>query len=184
MGHRYGQRGWLRQLDGTVTREQEDALLRTIARLDGTPFPSTVALAGRWATGRLPDPRAWRQRARDALRAVGPSGHDGTLRPDTAAIGGPDAALETAYCAEVVGVIYAAMGLLREAHRPNWYDPGRFWSGDDLGLADGFALGGEIEISLPPAPGQPPSPTSSRYSRIMAVMSARNRRAAASSASE
>src|SRR3954452_9087755 len=51
--HRYGQRTWLRQLDGEVTPEMESALLRTIARLDGTPFPSTVALVGRWARGRL-----------------------------------------------------------------------------------------------------------------------------------
>src|SRR3984957_12934209 len=34
---RYGQRAWLRQLDGPVTREMEDAVLRVIARLDGTP---------------------------------------------------------------------------------------------------------------------------------------------------
>src|SRR5690349_6932393 len=51
---RYEQRAWLRQLDTTVTTaEQEEAVLRTIARLDGTPFPSTAALAGRWARGRL-----------------------------------------------------------------------------------------------------------------------------------
>jgi len=37
------------------------------------------------------------------------------------------------------------------ARRPNWYDPGRFWSGDDLELAVGFRLGGEIEVALPPA---------------------------------
>ena len=38
---------------GAVTRAQEDALLRTIARLDGTPFPSTASLVGRWARGRV-----------------------------------------------------------------------------------------------------------------------------------
>src|SRR5438067_320542 len=54
--HRYGQRAWLRQLDAEVTAEMESALLRTVARLDGTPFPSTVALAGRWARGRLRRP--------------------------------------------------------------------------------------------------------------------------------
>ena len=52
--HRYGQQAWLRQLDRPVGREMEDALLRTIARLDGTPFPSTARLAGRWLGGRLP----------------------------------------------------------------------------------------------------------------------------------
>ena len=53
---RYEQRAWLRQLDATVTAEMEDALLRTIARMDGTPFPATVALAGRWARGRVRRP--------------------------------------------------------------------------------------------------------------------------------
>jgi len=37
---RYGQRAWLRQLEPPAGRAMEDALLRTIARLDGTPFPS------------------------------------------------------------------------------------------------------------------------------------------------
>ena len=53
-GQRYGQRGWVRQLSGELTREHEDGLLRAIARLDGTPFPSTAALAGRWLRGRVP----------------------------------------------------------------------------------------------------------------------------------
>src|ERR1700748_2850894 len=52
--HRYGQRAWLRQLDPSATREMEDAVLRTIARLDGTPFPSTARLASRWLLGRAP----------------------------------------------------------------------------------------------------------------------------------
>ena len=51
---RYGQRAWLRQLDPVVTGEMEDAVLRTTARLDGTPFPSTASLASRWLPGRLP----------------------------------------------------------------------------------------------------------------------------------
>lgn len=50
---RYEQHAWLRQLDARVTPAQEDALLRTIARLDGTPFPTTVSLAARWARGRV-----------------------------------------------------------------------------------------------------------------------------------
>ena len=50
---RYQQRAWLRQLDATVTPAMEDALLRTVARLDGTPFPATAALVGRWARGRV-----------------------------------------------------------------------------------------------------------------------------------
>ena len=54
---RYGQRAWLRQLDPVATAEMEDAVLRTIARLDGTPFPSTARLASRWLAGRVPVPR-------------------------------------------------------------------------------------------------------------------------------
>jgi hypothetical protein len=50
---RYGQRAWLRQLEATVTTAQENAVLRTVARLDGTPFPPTAALAARWARGRF-----------------------------------------------------------------------------------------------------------------------------------
>jgi len=53
---KYGQAAWLRQLDTRITRDMEDALLRTIARLDGTPFPSTAALAGKWLAARLPRP--------------------------------------------------------------------------------------------------------------------------------
>jgi hypothetical protein len=49
---RYDQRAWLRQLDATITAEMEESLLRTIARMDGTPFPATVSLAGRWVAGR------------------------------------------------------------------------------------------------------------------------------------
>ena len=38
-GCQYGQRAWLRQLEPVVTGEMEDAVVRTIARLDGTPSP-------------------------------------------------------------------------------------------------------------------------------------------------
>src|ERR1700760_1459857 len=70
-GRRYGQRAWLRQLDPVVSGDMEDAVLRTIARLDGTPFPSTAQLASRWLLGRMPVPGSQ----------------------------AGDAALETAYCA-------------------------------------------------------------------------------------
>jgi len=50
---KYGQRAWLRQLDHPVTAEMEDELLRVIARMDGTPFPAMISLAGRWARGRF-----------------------------------------------------------------------------------------------------------------------------------
>jgi hypothetical protein len=118
---RYGNRAWLRQLDHPITREMEDAVLRSIARLDGTPFPSTARLASRWLRGRMPIIRR--------------SARDGEL--------------ETAYCAEIVALTYQAMGLLPGGRRPNWYDPGRFWSGDDLNLSAGSRLGGEIAVQIP-----------------------------------
>jgi hypothetical protein len=59
--------------------------------------------------------------------------------------------LETAYCAEVVAVTYEEMGLLPTGRRPNWYDPGRFWSGDDLDLGLGAKLGEEIAVDVPAA---------------------------------
>jgi hypothetical protein len=118
---RYGQRPWLRQLLPDVDPAMEDAVLRTVARLDGTPFPSTARLAGRWFKGRLPNLR------------------------------GSSASLETAYCAEVVAVTYEDMGLLPKGRRANWYDPGKFWSGDDLELLGGATLGEEIAVTLPPS---------------------------------
>jgi hypothetical protein len=122
---RYGQRAWLRQLvgpadDGGVTPEMEDAVLRTIARLDGRPFPTTRGLASGWVHGRL--------------------------RRGTAA--------ETVYCAELVAATYTAMGLLGSGRPRNWYDPGSFWSGDELELLQGAALGPEIAVEVPAAGGQ------------------------------
>lgn len=119
----YGQCGFLRQLTPEVGREQEDALLRTIARWDGTSFPRTAALAGRWLRGRrghLP----WRHEQRPI-----------SARP------------ELAYCAEVVAVTYEEMGLLEPGRPLSWYDPGRFWSGDQLPLAPGWRLGDEIAVT-------------------------------------
>jgi hypothetical protein len=115
---RYKQRAWLRQLEPPADRGMEDAALRAVARLDGTPFPSTARLFSRWLVGRAPIPRT----------------------PTS------DAALETAYCAEVVALTYQEMGLLPARRRANWYDPGRFWSGDDLELENGARLGDEIAV--------------------------------------
>ena len=112
--HRYDQQAWFRQLVPEASRRMEDAALRTIARLDGTPFPSTASLAGRWARGRV--------------RRAAP--------------------VEATYCAEVVAATYQAMGLLPEERPTNYYDPGRFWSGDDLELAGAY-LGEEITVDVP-----------------------------------
>jgi hypothetical protein len=115
---KYRQQVWLRQLDGQVTTDMENALLQTIARLDGTPFPSTRRLAAGWLRGRVP---------------VGKRGATDEQR-------------ETAYCAEVVAVTYQSMGLLPAGRRATWYDPGRFWSGDDLRLSAGAELSTEIAV--------------------------------------
>jgi hypothetical protein len=56
--------------------------------------------------------------------------------------------LETAYCAETVAITYEEMGLLSTYKHSNWFDPGRFWSGDDLPLAEGYQLGDEIAVVL------------------------------------
>ncbi len=53
---RYGQKAWVRQLLTPVTPAMEDDVLRVVARMDGTPFPSTLSLAGRWARGRVRRP--------------------------------------------------------------------------------------------------------------------------------
>ena len=52
---RYEQRAWLRQLQPEVDVTMEQALLSTIARLDGMPFPATVVMrpATRGAPGRF-----------------------------------------------------------------------------------------------------------------------------------
>jgi hypothetical protein len=110
---RYEQRAWLRQLEPVVTAEMEGAVLRTIARMDGTPFPATITLAGRWARGRVRRP----------------------------------APVETTYCAEVVAATYQAMGLLGTDRPTNYYDPGSFWSGDQLQLLDHGRLGDEIRVA-------------------------------------
>ncbi|MBL7491502.1 hypothetical protein I6A60_19745 [Frankia sp. AgB1.9] len=217
-GQRYDQRAWLRQLEPEVPREAEDAALRIVARLDGTPFPSTAQLAGRWLLGRAPirrhepgadddedadqhpdeaaaepwfavfpwqlgtdvagsdDPTrpglgpGWpdeaiptgpvaragrwpRLRVRSRrVRATAPPADDPPVTglPDAEILGAAgNSSLETAYCAEVVAITYQAMGLLPAGRRPNWYDPGRFWSGDDLPLTPGFSLGAEIAVEIP-----------------------------------
>lgn len=57
--------------------------------------------------------------------------------------------LEDIFCAELAALTYQRMGLL-DGDRPlNWYDPGRFWSGDRLELSPGAVLGPEIEVLVP-----------------------------------
>jgi hypothetical protein len=54
--------------------------------------------------------------------------------------------LEAIYCAELVATTYQHMGLLPARRPASWYDPGAFWSGDDLELVPPFSLGGEIPV--------------------------------------
>jgi hypothetical protein len=58
--------------------------------------------------------------------------------------------LTDVYCAELVAVTLERMGLLGDERPPNWYDPGRFWSGDRLQL-QGAEFGPEIGVrDVPP----------------------------------
>ena len=77
--------------------------------------------------------RTWRQRY----------GQRAWLRRGTSA--------ETVYCAELVATTYTAMGLLDGRRPRNAYDPGSFWSGDDLRLLRGASLGPEIPVAVPAA---------------------------------
>jgi len=120
-------------------REQEDRLLRVIARMDGTPFPAPTRLTGRWFRGRIPTASDWTRgipfldsKVREAARRK---------KAEQRKVG-----LETAYCAETVAITYEEMGLLSTEKDPNWFDPGRFWSGDTLPLAPGYDLGDEIVV--------------------------------------
>lgn len=50
---KYGQRAWIRALEGPVARHHEDRVMEVIARFDGKPFPSTAGLARSWLAGRF-----------------------------------------------------------------------------------------------------------------------------------
>jgi hypothetical protein len=135
----YGQRCWLRQLTPYAGREQEDRMLKVIARMDGTPFPSTARLTGRWFRGRVPVVGDFTRgipfvhsRIRDSARR---------RKAEKLQVG-----LETAYCAETVAITYEEMGLLATEKHYNWFDPGSFWSGDHLPLAASYRLGDEIAV--------------------------------------
>jgi hypothetical protein len=110
---RYGQRAWMRHLEGPIERYHEDRVMEVIARYDGRPFPTTPGLVRRWAAARL--------------RRT--------------------SSLETVYCAELAATTYQHMGLLPARRPASWYDPGKFWSGDDIGLVAPFSLGGEVAVA-------------------------------------
>ncbi len=57
-----------------------------------------------------------------------------------------EASEQAVYCAELLAITYAWMGLLDARTPANWFDPGRFWSGDRLALLGGAALGAEVAV--------------------------------------
>ena len=111
---KYQQLAFVRQFDGEITRDMEDALLRVVAEYEGRPFPRTRHLVGKWLSGRL--------RREASEQAV--------------------------YCAELLAITYTRMGLLDARTPANWFDPGRFWSGDRLELTGGASLGPEIAVAV------------------------------------
>lgn len=139
---KYDQRCWLRQLSPYANREQEDRLLKVIARMDGTPFPTTARLTARWFRGRLPTVSDWTRGLPFVHRLVRQSAErDKSERRSS---------LATAYCAETVAITYEEMGLLSTEKRENYFDPGSFWSGDLLPLAPGYELGAEVAVVARP----------------------------------
>lgn len=52
------------------------------------------------------------------------------------------------FCAELIAVTYQRLGLLDGDKPPNWYDPGRFWSGDRLVLGSDHSLSPEISVRV------------------------------------
>lgn len=147
----YGQRAWLRQISPEVGPEQEDGLLETIARWDGVSFPSTGRLTARWARGRWAARGFWRSDdGDDEDTASGRAGRRPRLPwSDRGNGAGAVRRAEGAYCAEVVGATLEAMGVVLPARDSSWYDPGRFWSGDDLPLTPGWFFGREIAVTVP-----------------------------------
>jgi hypothetical protein len=137
---RYHQRCWLRQLTPDTTHQQENALLRVIARMDGTAFPTTARLTGRWLRGRIPTINDWVR----GIPVVDKKVREQTRRRREER----QMSLATAYCAETVAITYEEMGLLVTDKDTNWFDPGKFWSGDTLPMAPGYRLGGEITVDV------------------------------------
>jgi len=118
---RYGQRAWLRQLVGPAD--------------DGgvTPEMEDAVLRAIARFDGRPFPTT-RHLARGWI--------NGRLRRDTTS--------EAVFCAELVAATYTEMGLLGSDRPGNWYDPGKFWSGDELELMQGAQLGPEIPVEVPP----------------------------------
>ncbi len=57
-----------------------------------------------------------------------------------------EASEQAVYCAELLAITFTRMGLLDARTPANWFDPGRFWSGDRLDLLGGASLGPEQAV--------------------------------------
>jgi hypothetical protein len=107
---------------------------------------------GQLAWMRQIDPEVTRAMEDEALRVI--NEYDGRAFPRTGSLvkgwvrgrARRRSDLEQMFCAEVVAITYERMGLLDAKRPPNWYDPGKFWSGDRLELR-GASLGPEIAVT-------------------------------------
>ena len=108
--------------------------------MDGTAFPTTARLTGRWLRGQLPTTNDWVS----GIPFVNKKVREQTKRRREER----KMSLATAYCAETVAITYEDMGLLVTDKETNWFDPGKFWSGDTLPLAPGYQLGNEIAVAV------------------------------------
>jgi hypothetical protein len=107
---------------------------------------------GQRAWMRQIDPEVTRDQEDEVLRVI--NEYDGRAFPRTGSLvkgwirgrARRRSDLEQIFCAEVVAITYERMGLLDATRPPNWYDPGKFWSGDRLQLV-GAVLGREIPIT-------------------------------------
>ena len=120
-------------------------MLKVVARMNGTAFPSTARLTGRWLRGRLPIVSDFTRGLPIIHRKVRESAERDKRRRRSEG-------LETAYCAETVAITYEEMGLLSTEKRENYFDPGKFWSGDSLSLAPGYSLTDEIAVTVDAKP--------------------------------
>lgn len=133
----YAQEAWMRQLHPEVGRAEEDAMLRTVARVDGVSFPSSARALSRWFVGR----DAYVPRRRRGER----------IRP------------EEAFCAETVAMALQEMGVVADDRKAHWFDPGTFWSGAYLPLREGWSYGGEVAVGGPIDPDRPVPSSRSRW---------------------
>ena len=138
---RYRQRCWLRQLTPNAhPRTGERALAGD--RAHGRDGVSHHRSADR---SLVPRPAPDHQR----LGARNPAWWTTKFASRPGAVGkNAKMSLSTAYCAETVAITYEEMGLLHTDKDANWFDPGKFWSGDTLPLAPGYQLGNEIAITV------------------------------------